>query len=120
MLCSSLTPFSLLPQRDVPGYMPRLLASKHMAVAFTLTVHSCENPLLKVCNTSECLHCCYHWAVLFVLLNCVLYVRHNKHYSLDLKAETADISLTVGYSCTDVATSIMTFLLSHATINVFF
>lgn len=39
---------------------------------------------------------------------------------MDLKAEAAYISLTVGYSCTDVAPSIMTFLLSHATINVLF
>jgi len=41
-------------------------------MAFTPTVHGCENPLLKVCNTSECLHC-YHWAVLFDLLNCALW-----------------------------------------------
>jgi len=111
--------FPSYPQRGVPGCMPRLLASKHMAVAFTSTVHGCENPLLKVCNTSECLPC-YHWAVFFDLLNCALYVRCNEHYSLDLKAETAYISLTVGCSCTDTATSIMIFMLSHANINVLF
>jgi hypothetical protein len=111
--------FPSYPQRDVPGCMPRLLAAKHMAVAFTSAVHSCENSLLKVCNTSECLHC-YHWTVLFDLLNSVLYVRHSEHYSLDLKAETAYISPSVGCSCTDTATSIVTFLLSYANINVLF
>ena len=71
MLCAGTPPVPVPPdlQRDVPR-------SEYVAMSLLSTADSYVQPVLKVRNTSDCLHH-YHWTVLFDSISCTLYVKSN-------------------------------------------
>jgi hypothetical protein len=92
MVCAFFTPFSLLSPKGCPTLYTNVTDLWAYVVVFMSTVHSSGKPLRKVRNISDYFYR-YHWAVLFVLINCALCVRFNEHCSLALEAETVHTSI---------------------------